>query len=116
MKTTKKETLPDENTQKILNEITQNLFESITALTDATTLLSKNPETKKYLEDNEKLENEINSALDVEESNRRFDIKIPYEQAIGITAFLTGFKLSNDLNNFIKDKDFVQKTLKQLYS
>ena len=60
MKTTKKEKLPDENTQKILNEITQNLFESITALTDATTLLSKNPETKKYLEDNEKLENEIN--------------------------------------------------------
>lgn len=98
-----------------INEIKQNIFASISALTDAAALLSQNEETKKYLKDYEKLQQEIEKDLNVYESNRQFDIKIAYEQAIGITAFLTGFKLSFDLLNFIQDKNFVAKATDKLY-
>lgn len=47
--------------------------------------------------------------------NTQFDIKIAYEQAISMTAFLTGFKTAYDLLKLLDDKDFVSKTLSILY-
>lgn len=101
--------------EKIIEEIRENIFQTISNLTDARELLSQTPMTKELYEKQEILEEEIYKTDDIEEANRRFDIKIPYEQAIGLSAFLTGFKLSYDLMKAFDNKDFVEKALTKLY-
>lgn len=100
---------------KAIDEIRENLFSSIAILTDADELLSKNETTKKYLDDYNSLEQKLQKHLNDEQINKEFEIRVQYEQAIGIIAFLKGFKLSYDLIKALDDKEFVEKTLLKLY-
>ena len=100
---------------KVIDEIRENLFSSIAILTDADQLLSKNETTKKYLDDYNSLEQKLQKHLNDEQINEEFETRVQYEQAIGIIAFLKGFKLSYDLIKALDDKEFVEKTLLKLY-
>lgn len=100
---------------KVIDEIRENLFSSIAILTDADQLLSKNETTKKYLEDYNSLEQKLQKHLNDEQINEEFETRVQYEQAIGIIAFLKGFKMSYDLIKALDDKEFVEKTLLKLY-
>lgn len=96
--------------------IIQNLFNTLSNLTDARDLLSQNEETKKYLKDYENLEDTIQKNLSVEEANNRYDILISYEQAIGISAFLLGYQKGVKCMQAINSPDFLPNILNKLYN
>lgn len=99
-----------------IKQITDNLLEAISNLTDASKLLEQNKTTKKYLDSHNKLEDKYYSTLTLEEANDQFDIQVRYEQALSIASFLTGLKLGANIQSSLNKDDFVKNTLDMIYS
>lgn len=104
------------NEKEQMDIIIQNLFDTLSNLTNAKDLLSQNEETKKYLQDYENLEDKIEKKLSVKESNSRYDILVSYEQALGISSFLLGFQKGVQIIQAINSPDFLSTTLNKLYN
>lgn len=104
------------NEKEQMDIIIQNLFDTLSNLTNAKDLLSQNEETKKYLQDYENLEDKIEEKLSVKESNSRYDILVSYEQALGISSFLLGFQKGVQIIQAINSPDFLSTTLNKLYN
>lgn len=101
--------------KEIKEEIISNIFQSISNLTDAKKLLLETEETRKILESKEKTEHQLEKNMTVDEINRRFDAYVPYEQAMGMAAFLAGFKLSYEFLKMLDNKDFEKYAMTKLY-
>ena len=92
----------------------QNLYDTISNISDTRELLSQNETTKKHLEDFDKLENEFQKDLNVEKANEVYETIVNFEQSLSISAYLQGFQAGIKTIKTLEDKNFALNMLNLL--
>ena len=92
----------------------QNLFDTISNLSDTRELLSQNKTTQKYLEDFDNLQDTYQKDLSSNQANQHYEIAVNFEQIISISAYLQGFQAGIKTIKTLEDKNFALNMLNLL--
>ena len=92
----------------------QNLFDTISNLSDTRELLSQNKTTQKYLEDFDNLQDTYQKDLSANQANKHYEIAVNFEQIISISAYLQGFQAGIKTTKILEDKNFALNMLNLL--
>lgn len=100
--------------KKILDETIENIYQALLNLTDAKELLSQSKVTKKYYDEKQELDRAYMENLNMEESNKYFDISVNYEKSLAMMAFLNGYQQGYQKGKLLDDKDFLKLIAEKL--
>ena len=84
----------------------QNLYDTISNISDTRELLSQNETTKQYLEDFDNLQDTYQKDLSAKQANQHYEIAVNFEQIISISAYLQGFQAGIKTIKTLEDKNF----------
>lgn len=92
----------------------QNLYDTISNISDTRELLSQNETTKQYLEDFDNLQDTYRKDLSAKQANQHYEIAVNFEQIISISAYLQGFQAGIKTIKILEDKNFALNMLNLL--
>lgn len=92
----------------------QNLYDTISNISDTRELLSQNETTKQYLEDFDNLQDTYQKDLSSKQVNQHYEIAVNFEQIISISAYLQGFQAGIKTTKILEDKNFALNMLNLL--